>query len=84
MTREYDGGEVRIGAIDARLDELGVAAIGSSVVIAVGVEGRSAPGVLDAVVQVAASAEVPVLVAAGYPWLSEGLQIGELALFCFL
>ena len=38
----------------------------------------SAPAV-DSVVEVARAAEVPVLVAAGYPWLSEGLQVGELA-----
>ncbi|MGI9657724.1 MAG: amidohydrolase family protein [Gaiellaceae bacterium] len=34
---------------------------------------------VDAVVDVARAASVPVLIAAGYPWLSEGLQIGELA-----
>ncbi len=34
---------------------------------------------VNAVVEVAREAEVPVLVAAGYPWLSEGLQVGELA-----
>ncbi len=34
---------------------------------------------LDSVVGVAGEAGAPVLVAAGYPWLSEGLQIGELA-----
>ena len=31
------------------------------------------------VVEVAGSHGVPVIVAAGYPWLSEGLQVGELA-----
>jgi predicted TIM-barrel fold metal-dependent hydrolase len=31
---------------------------------------------VDAVVE---AADVPVIVAAGYPWLSEGLQVGELA-----
>ena len=34
---------------------------------------------VDAVVEVARSRRVPVVVAAGYPWLSEGLQVGELA-----
>ena len=34
---------------------------------------------VDAVVDVARSRGVPVIVAAGYPWLSEGLQVGELA-----
>ncbi len=34
---------------------------------------------VDAVVEAAREAAVPVLIAAGYPWLSEGLQIGELA-----
>ena len=38
----------------------------------------SAPFV-DATVAAARDAGVPVLVAAGYPWLSEGLQVGELA-----
>lgn len=38
----------------------------------------SAPAV-DPVVDVARAAAVPIVVAAGYPWLSEGLQIGELA-----
>lgn len=38
----------------------------------------SAPPV-DGVVEAAQAAGVPVLIAAGYPWLSEGLQIGELA-----
>lgn len=38
----------------------------------------SAPAV-DVVVEVARDVGVPVLVAAGYPWLSEGLQVGELA-----
>ena len=35
--------------------------------------------VVDEVVEVARSRSVPVVVAAGYPWLSEGLQVGELA-----
>jgi predicted TIM-barrel fold metal-dependent hydrolase len=34
---------------------------------------------VDSVVEVARDHEVPVVVAAGYPWLSEGLQVGELA-----
>jgi predicted TIM-barrel fold metal-dependent hydrolase len=38
----------------------------------------SGPSV-NTVVDVARDADVPVLVAAGYPWLSEGLQVGELA-----
>lgn len=38
----------------------------------------SAPFV-DAVVDVARSHSVPVVIAAGYPWLSEGLQVGDLA-----
>lgn len=38
----------------------------------------SAP-LVDPVVEVARERGVPVLVAAGYPWLSEGLQVGELA-----
>lgn len=38
----------------------------------------SAPFV-DSVVGVARESRVPVIVAAGYPWLSEGLQLGELA-----
>ena len=38
----------------------------------------SAPFV-DPVVEVAGRHGVPVIVAAGYPWLSEGLQVGELA-----
>jgi predicted TIM-barrel fold metal-dependent hydrolase len=38
----------------------------------------SAPFV-DPVVEVARAHGVPVIVAAGYPWLSEGLQVGELA-----
>lgn len=38
----------------------------------------SAPAV-GATVEVARTAGVPVLIAAGYPWLSEGLQVGELA-----
>ncbi|HVY60194.1 MAG TPA: amidohydrolase family protein, partial [Planctomycetota bacterium] len=38
----------------------------------------SGPAV-DAVVEVARAHRAPVVVAAGYPWLSEGLQVGELA-----
>ncbi len=38
----------------------------------------SAPAV-DPVLEAARALSVPVLVAAGYPYLSEGLQIGELA-----
>jgi predicted TIM-barrel fold metal-dependent hydrolase len=38
----------------------------------------SAPFV-DPIVEVARRRGVPVIVAAGYPWLSEGLQVGELA-----
>lgn len=38
----------------------------------------SAP-LVDPVVEVARQRHVPVIVAAGYPWLSEGLQLGELA-----
>lgn len=34
---------------------------------------------VDPVVEVARAHGVPVIVAAGYPWLSEGLQVGELA-----
>jgi predicted TIM-barrel fold metal-dependent hydrolase len=34
---------------------------------------------VDGVIEVARSHSVPVTVAAGYPWLSEGLQVGELA-----
>jgi uncharacterized protein len=34
---------------------------------------------VDRVVEVARAHGVPVVVAAGYPWLSEGLQVGELA-----
>jgi predicted TIM-barrel fold metal-dependent hydrolase len=33
---------------------------------------------VDAVVEVARTHAVPVLVGAGYPWLSEGLQVGDL------
>ncbi len=33
----------------------------------------------DPLVEVAGRHRVPVIVAAGYPWLSEGLQVGELA-----
>jgi len=40
---------------------------------------RVADARVDAVVAVAAARGVPVVVAAGYPWLSEGLQVGELA-----
>jgi len=35
--------------------------------------------VVDSIVGVARERRVPVIVAAGYPWLSEGLQLGELA-----
>ena len=34
---------------------------------------------VDAVVDVARERGVPVIVAAGYPWVSEGLQVGDLA-----
>jgi uncharacterized protein len=34
---------------------------------------------VDDVVEVARTHAVPVMLAAGYPWLSEGLQVGELA-----
>jgi predicted TIM-barrel fold metal-dependent hydrolase len=34
---------------------------------------------VDEVVAVAVARRAPVVVAAGYPWLSEGLQVGELA-----
>lgn len=34
---------------------------------------------VDPVVEVARGHDVPVIVAAGYPWLSEALQVGELA-----
>jgi uncharacterized protein len=34
---------------------------------------------VDGVVEVARAHTAPVMVAAGYPWLSEGLQVGELA-----
>ena len=34
---------------------------------------------LDPIVEVARERALPVIVAAGYPWLSEGLQVGELA-----
>ena len=34
---------------------------------------------VDPVVEVAREHRVPVIVAAGYPWLAEGLQVGELA-----
>ena len=34
---------------------------------------------VDAVVEVARERKVPVIVAAGYPWLSEALQVGALA-----
>lgn len=34
---------------------------------------------VDPVVAVAAERGVPVVIAAGYPWLSEGLQVGDLA-----
>lgn len=35
--------------------------------------------VVDGVIEVARAHAVPVTVASGYPWLSEGLQVGELA-----
>jgi predicted TIM-barrel fold metal-dependent hydrolase len=38
----------------------------------------SAP-LVDPVLETARRRRVPVIVAAGYPWLSEGLQVGELA-----
>ena len=38
----------------------------------------SAP-VVDAVLEAARRHRLPVIVASGYPWLSEGLQVGELA-----
>lgn len=38
----------------------------------------SAP-LVDPVMEVARERGAPVIVAAGYPWLSEGLQVGELA-----
>ena len=34
---------------------------------------------VDAVVEVARARRVPVVLASGYPWLSEALQVGELA-----
>jgi predicted TIM-barrel fold metal-dependent hydrolase len=34
---------------------------------------------VDSVLETAHGLEAPVIVAAGYPWLSEGLQVGELA-----
>lgn len=34
---------------------------------------------VDGVVEVAGAHGVPVFIASGYPWLSEGLQVGELA-----
>ena len=34
---------------------------------------------VDAVVEVARATGVPVVIASGYPWLSEGLQVGEVA-----
>jgi predicted TIM-barrel fold metal-dependent hydrolase len=40
---------------------------------------RVGASLVDAVVEVAAEHGRPVIVAAGYPWLSEGLQVGELA-----
>ncbi len=40
---------------------------------------RVSASLVDPVVEVARERHVPVIVAAGYPWLSEGLQVGELA-----
>jgi predicted TIM-barrel fold metal-dependent hydrolase len=40
---------------------------------------RVSATVVEPVVEVARSRRVPVVVAAGYPWLSEGLQVGDLA-----
>ena len=40
---------------------------------------RVSAAAVDGVVEIASNAGLPVLVAAGYPWLSEGLQVGELA-----
>ena len=40
---------------------------------------RVSAQLVDPVVEVARQRHVPVIVAAGYPWLSEGLQLGELA-----
>ena len=34
---------------------------------------------VDSVVEVAGDRRVPVVIASGYPWLSEGLQVGQLA-----
>jgi predicted TIM-barrel fold metal-dependent hydrolase len=40
---------------------------------------RVSAALVDPVLETARSHGVPVVVAAGYPWLSEGLQLGELA-----
>lgn len=40
---------------------------------------RVSATLVDPVLEVARSRGLPVIVAAGYPWLSEGLQVGELA-----
>jgi predicted TIM-barrel fold metal-dependent hydrolase len=40
---------------------------------------RANDPLVDAVVATAAELELPVLLATGYPWLSEGLQVGALA-----
>lgn len=40
---------------------------------------RISDPLVDTVVEVAQAHAVPVVVAAGYPWLSEGLQVGALA-----
>jgi predicted TIM-barrel fold metal-dependent hydrolase len=40
---------------------------------------RANAPVVDPVIRTASELDIPVLIAAGYPWLSEGLQIGALA-----
>ncbi len=40
---------------------------------------RVSAAFVDPVVEVARRHDVPVMIAAGYPWLSEGLQVGDLA-----
>jgi predicted TIM-barrel fold metal-dependent hydrolase len=40
---------------------------------------RANAPVVDAVIEVARAHGAPVMVASGYPWLSEGLQVGDLA-----
>ncbi len=40
---------------------------------------RASAPFVDPVVELARAHGVPVIVAAGYPWLSEGLQVGDLA-----